>query len=104
MMMSHAALKTGGLQGNRFMIVEKEPTVGARARTDRRFVSQLTRNTFAMVLEGERASSLHELTDWRSKPAVAFGGKFRIIDFACPIVLTRVCVALVSPLSTGHRA
>lgn len=48
---------------------------------DPRFVSQLTRNTFAMVLEGAHGSSLHELTDWRSKPAVAFGGKFRIIDF-----------------------
>jgi glucose-1-phosphate adenylyltransferase len=46
-----------------------------------RFVSQLTRNTFAMVLEGERSHGLHELTDWRSKPAVAFGGKFRIVDF-----------------------
>ena len=47
-----------------------------------RFVSQLTRNTFAMILEGGRSSSLNELTDWRSKPAVSFGGKFRIIDFA----------------------
>jgi glucose-1-phosphate adenylyltransferase len=34
-----------------------------------------------MVLEGTHGSGLHELTDWRSKPAVAFGGKFRIIDF-----------------------
>ena len=46
-----------------------------------RFVSQLTRNTFAMVLAGGRGSRLHQLTDWRSKPAVPFGGKFRIIDF-----------------------
>jgi len=63
------------------MTIEQEPDAGARPATDRRFVSQLTRNTFALILEGERASSLHELTDWRSKPAVAFGGKFRIIDF-----------------------
>lgn len=50
-------------------------------RGEQRFVSQLTRNTFAMILEGEHTSGLNELTDWRSKPAVAFGGKFRIIDF-----------------------
>jgi len=48
---------------------------------DPRLVSQLTRNTFAMVLAGGRGSRLHQLTDWRSKPAVPFGGKFRIIDF-----------------------
>lgn len=48
---------------------------------DPRLISQLTRNTFAMVLAGGRGSRLHQLTDWRSKPAVPFGGKFRIIDF-----------------------
>ena len=46
-----------------------------------RFVSQLTRNTFAVILAGGRGSRLHELTDFRAKPAVPFGGKFRIIDF-----------------------
>lgn len=46
-----------------------------------RYVSQLTRNTFAVVLAGGRGSRLHQLTDWRAKPAVPFGGKFRIIDF-----------------------
>ena len=46
-----------------------------------RFVSQLTKHTFAVVLAGGRGSRLHELTDWRAKPAVPFGGKFRIIDF-----------------------
>jgi len=46
-----------------------------------RFVSQLTRSTFAMVLAGGRGSRLRDLTEWRSKPAVPFGGKFRIIDF-----------------------
>jgi glucose-1-phosphate adenylyltransferase len=46
-----------------------------------RFISQLTRNTFAMILAGGRGSRLHQLTNWRSKPAVPFGGKFRIIDF-----------------------
>ena len=34
-----------------------------------------------MVLAGGRGSRLHHLTNWRAKPAVPFGGKFRIIDF-----------------------
>ena len=48
---------------------------------DPRFVSRLTRNTFAIILAGGRGSRLKNLTQWRSKPAVPFGGKFRIIDF-----------------------
>lgn len=47
----------------------------------RRYVSLLTKNTFAMILAGGRGSRLAQLTDWRAKPAVPFGGKFRIIDF-----------------------
>ncbi len=47
-----------------------------------RFVSLLTRNTLALVLAGGRGSRLKQLTLWRAKPAVPFGGKFRIIDFA----------------------
>ncbi len=54
---------------------------GAPDRRSTRFISQLTHNTFAMVLAGGRGSRLHDLTNWRSKPAVPFGGKFRIIDF-----------------------
>ncbi len=46
-----------------------------------RFVSVLTRNTLALILAGGRGSRLHDLTEWRAKPAVPFGGKFRIIDF-----------------------
>ncbi len=46
-----------------------------------RYVSRLTRDTLALVLAGGRGSRLHELTDWRAKPALHFGGKFRIIDF-----------------------
>ena len=46
-----------------------------------RFVSKLTRNTLALILAGGRGSRLHDLTEWRAKPAVPFGGKFRIIDF-----------------------
>ncbi|MBS3803211.1 MAG: glucose-1-phosphate adenylyltransferase [Oleiphilaceae bacterium] len=47
----------------------------------KRFVSRLTRQTHALVLAGGRGSRLHELTNWRAKPAVPFGGKFRIVDF-----------------------
>ena len=46
-----------------------------------RFVSRLTRNTLALILAGGRGSRLRQLTQWRSKPAVPFGGKFRIVDF-----------------------
>jgi glucose-1-phosphate adenylyltransferase len=53
----------------------------ARSTPDPRFVSQLTRNTFALILAGGRGSRLRQLTDWRAKPAVPFAGKFRIIDF-----------------------
>ena len=40
------------------------------------------RQAMAYVLAGGRGSRLMELTDVRAKPAVYFGGKFRIIDFA----------------------
>jgi glucose-1-phosphate adenylyltransferase len=46
-----------------------------------RFVSHLTRNTIALILAGGRGSRLKDMTEWRAKPAVPFGGKFRIIDF-----------------------
>ena len=46
-----------------------------------RHVSRLTRNTIALILAGGRGSRLMHLTEWRAKPAVPFGGKFRIIDF-----------------------
>lgn len=43
---------------------------------------QLVRHTVALILAGGRGSRLKQLTDKRAKPAVYFGGKFRIIDFA----------------------
>jgi len=46
-----------------------------------RFISNLTKQTTAIILAGGRGSRLKSLTDWRAKPAVQFGGKFRIIDF-----------------------
>jgi len=44
--------------------------------------SPLARDAMAYVLAGGRGSRLMELTDKRAKPAVFFGGKTRIIDFA----------------------
>ena len=44
--------------------------------------SSLARSAMAYVLAGGRGSRLLELTDIRAKPAVYFGGKSRIIDFA----------------------
>lgn len=52
-----------------------------RAETTLRFVSRLTRDTMALIMAGGRGSRLKDLTQWRAKPAVPFGGKFRIIDF-----------------------
>jgi glucose-1-phosphate adenylyltransferase len=43
--------------------------------------AHLTKQTLAIVLAGGRGSRLGPLTDWRAKPSVPFGGKFRIIDF-----------------------
>jgi len=44
-------------------------------------ITQLARDALGIVLAGGRGSRLGPLTDWRAKPAVPFGGKFRIIDF-----------------------
>ena len=38
-------------------------------------------NMLAMILAGGRGSRLHELTNKVAKPAVAYGGKYKIIDF-----------------------
>ncbi|UUX95091.1 glucose-1-phosphate adenylyltransferase [Aquabacterium sp. J223] len=43
---------------------------------------QLPKQAVALVLAGGRGSRLKNLTDRRAKPALYFGGKFRIIDFA----------------------
>ncbi|HEY1608145.1 MAG TPA: sugar phosphate nucleotidyltransferase, partial [Paraburkholderia sp.] len=45
-------------------------------------LNDLQRTTLAIVLAGGRGTRLGPLTDKRVKPAVHFGGKFRIIDFA----------------------
>ncbi len=63
----------------------------------RRKTGPLARDAMAYVLAGGRGSRLMELTDRRAKPAVPFGGKSRIIDFALSNALNsgirRICVA-----------
>lgn len=51
------------------------------AQQDARYVSLLTRRSLALVMAGGRGSRLEALTSWRAKPAVPFGGKFKIVDF-----------------------
>lgn len=57
----------------------------------------LAQQTMAYVLAGGRGSRLKEMTDFRAKPAVYFGGKTRIIDFALSNAVNsgmrRICVA-----------
>lgn len=61
--------------------IERRKFNRRQERHSERFISTLTKNTVAIILAGGRGSRLKNLTDWRAKPAVQFGGKFRIIDF-----------------------
>ncbi len=45
------------------------------------FLRHPARDTLALILAGGQGTRLHELTEWRAKPSLYFGGKFRIIDF-----------------------
>lgn len=60
-----------------------------------RYISNLTRNTLALIMAGGRGERLKHLTMWRAKPAVPFGGKFRIIDFPSPTALIPAFVVSV---------
>lgn len=53
-----------------------------RYYTDANIGTELTRKTLVLILAGGSGSRLKGLTRWRAKPAVPFGGKYRIIDFA----------------------
>ncbi len=53
-----------------------------KPRKSGRFVSQLTKSTMAVVMAGGRGERLAHLTRNRAKPAMPFGGKYRIIDFS----------------------
>jgi glucose-1-phosphate adenylyltransferase len=55
--------------------------IGPDEREAPRFVSRLTRDTLALVLAGGQGARLFELTRWRAKPSLYFGGHFRLIDF-----------------------
>ena len=54
------------------------PAAAARGAAD---LAHLMQRVYAVVLAGGRGSRLFQLTDRRSKPAVYFGGNWRIIDF-----------------------
>ncbi len=66
-----------------FVALTASPLGGAtRGRPiEPREISQAPRRAIALVLAGGRGSRLRALTDFRAKPAVYFGGKYRIIDF-----------------------
>jgi glucose-1-phosphate adenylyltransferase len=53
-----------------------------RYYTEPKMVTELTRKTLVLILAGGEGSRLKNLTAWRAKPAVPFGGKYRIVDFA----------------------
>lgn len=50
-------------------------------RRERRSIDRVIRETLAVVMAGGRGTRLNRLTARHSKPAVPFGGKYRIIDF-----------------------
>lgn len=62
--------------------VTSERRVSTRRAGDRPVNRRLAERSMAFILAGGRGSRLKDLTENRAKPAVFFGGKFRIIDFA----------------------
>ncbi len=59
-------------------------------------INRALKETLALVLAGGRGSRLRDLTNRESKPAISFGGKYRIIDFPLSNCINsgirRVCV------------
>jgi glucose-1-phosphate adenylyltransferase len=66
----------------RMAALQREHSERARSRLLARIPAVWVRNSMAIVLAGGRGTRLAQLTDWRAKPAVSFGGTYRIIDFA----------------------
>jgi glucose-1-phosphate adenylyltransferase len=62
-------------------IGRRAPVRPAGASVEQPGGMRLARATVAIILAGGRGTRLGRLTDWRAKPAVPFGGKFRFIDF-----------------------
>ncbi|WP_456444650.1 glucose-1-phosphate adenylyltransferase [Thiolapillus sp.] len=63
-------------------IKKKEQAKLYQYYTQTKNATEVTRNTLVLILAGGQGSRLKGLTKWRAKPAVPFGGKYRIIDFA----------------------
>lgn len=61
---------------------EKEQLKLNRYYVATRIATEVARKTLVLILAGGEGSRLKGLTKWRAKPAVPFGGKYRIIDFA----------------------
>ena len=61
---------------------KSERRTTSRRAGDRPVNRRLAERSMAFILAGGRGSRLKDLTENRAKPAVFFGGKFRIIDFA----------------------
>ncbi len=59
------------------------PSLASRSRPETRSNGHgpLSQRAYALVLAGGRGTRLHQLTDWRCKPAVPFGGMLTIVDF-----------------------
>src|SRR5258706_4015940 len=72
----------GGPSSELRSLLPHRPAAAPRAMPAGSTLAQLARQTVAIVLAGGRGTRLGPLTEGRAKPAVPFGGKFRIIDFA----------------------
>ena len=55
-------------------------------------------NVLAMIMAGGEGTRLHPLTRDRAKPAVPFGGKYRIVDFALSNMVNSGIVQIFVPL------
>lgn len=64
------------------MTTEKEQQKLYKYYVEPAAANELTRKTLVLILAGGEGSRLKNLTKWRAKPAMPFGGKYRIIDFA----------------------